>query len=511
MLAFAKLLCLILISYLPMRLAAAGLLRPFNPVERTVLSFHLSFILYFLTGLLSFYSGGPALLLHSCPVILLSIYAIRRRFFRSDGNSSWALTTYEWQTLFVCTFAASWVVLVQSSQVTYSGGGWSGDWYEHYERALTFAGRLDLRHSFPGDVHLAARPPLFNLLAYYYMTFIGFEFSDYQIVASFLSCTVLLPAALLLARFFAPRMHNRSEGAARVYPFVALLLLLHPMTATNLIYPWTRMLTNAFVLTGCHFYLRAIFKPRYRLLPVAFLILSAAHLAHYSADVVILFVTLHAVYVTIRNYSQVRRYMLASICGPFVLNACWYAWSIAEFGLYTNASSNVTWQYIQVVSVRAFFHQQLINLKATLIPFVWQRDLAYLNPHDSSLTLYALYHKLHLYWATTLIGAVSEILLFLFLLLLLCRKIGPSGILSGGDESDEKRDRRLQMRSALILCLLAFGLSFPIIGSGHEAGIAHFSLQPVCILLFLMLLAVVCGHGRRVTATFAVLYTFQAF
>ena len=162
------------------------------------------------------------------------------------------------------------MVLVQSSQVTYSGGGWYGDWYEHYERALVFGGFKGLSHRFSGEYHLTARPPLFNVLAYYYMTFIGFEFSDYQIVASFVGCTVLLPGALLLARFFAPRMDNRSEGAARVYLFVALLLLLHPMTATNLIYPWTRMLTNAFVLTGCYFYLRAMFEPRYRLLPRGF-------------------------------------------------------------------------------------------------------------------------------------------------------------------------------------------------------------------------------------------------
>ena len=236
MFAFAKLLCLILISYLPMRLAAAGLLRSFNSVERTILSFQLSFILYFLTGVLSFYSGGPVVLIHASPLILLSIYAIARRFLRAGDPSTSGPTPWEWKTLFVCTLAVFWVVLVQSSQVTYSGGGWYGDWYEHFERALVFAGRLDPSHSFPGDVHLTARPPLFNVLAYYYMTFIGFEFSDYQIVASFLGCTVLLPAALFFTRFLAPESHNRSEGAAGVYPFVALLLLLHPMTATNLIY-----------------------------------------------------------------------------------------------------------------------------------------------------------------------------------------------------------------------------------------------------------------------------------
>ena len=483
----------------------------FNPVERTVLSFHLSFMFYFLAGLLSFYSGGPALLLHSCPVILLSIYAIRRRFLRADGNSSWALTTYEWQTLLVCTLAASWVVLVQSSQVTYSGGGWYGDWYEHYERALVFGGFKGLSHRFSGEYHLTARPPLFNVLAYYYMTFIGFEFSDYQIVASFVGCTVLLPGALLLARFFAPRMDNRSEGAARVYVFVALLLLLHPMTATNLIYPWTRMLTNAFVLTGCYFYLRAMFEPRYRLLPVAFLILSAAHLTHYSADVVISLVGLHAVYITIRRYSETWKSVLTAIVISLGFNACWYGWSIAKFGLYTNVASNATWKYIQAVAIEPFLYQQFLDLKTTLIPHIWQWDASYLNPQDPSLTLYALYQKLHLYWATTLIGGVSEILLVLCLLLLLFQTLRPTGILSGGDESDQRRDQKLQIRFVLILCIVAFVLSLPLVAWGREAGMAHLSLQPVCILLFLMLLAVVCGHRRWVAATFTVLYTCEAF
>ena len=165
-------------------------------------------------------------------------------------------------------------------------------------------------------------------------------------------------------------------------------------------------------------------------------------------------------------------------------NACWYGWSIAKFGLYTNVASNATWKYIQAVAIEPFLYQQFLDLKTTLIPHIWQWDASYLNPQDPSLTLYALYQKLHLYWATTLIGGVSEILLVLCLLLLLFQTLRPTGILSGGDESDQRRDQKLQIRFVLILCIVAFVLSLPLVAWGREAGMAHLSSSPCASCFF---------------------------
>jgi hypothetical protein len=501
---------LVAVSFFPVRFALGRSLRSFSVLERVALSFFFSFILYYAVGLVGFYLGGPKLLFHAlAPAVPLG-FAILVRLRSKKGGDSWGIEAAEWKILGVFGLAAAWVVLVQSSQVTYTGGPWFGDWFEHYQRARIFDGQLPVDHKLLGVYHLTARPPLFNVLAYFYLTWVGFGFSSYQVVASFVGCTVLLPVALLFTRWFGERLDNRTTNWVSAFSLIALLLLLHPMTATNLIYPWTRMLMNGFLLSGFYFCLQALFDARYQRLPLAFLLLAAAHLTHYSADIFILPLVVYLVYAAIRKDYALRRPLLAAMLVSVLLSATWYAWSIPRFGLFENLSSNAVWQNIAAQTPYTFLRQHYLNLSGTLIPFAWDVDGWFVQQNDPTLKLYQLYDNLHLYWTGNLIGTISGPLVLLFLILLLLRKVRLRD-LPGVFSEAEGKPAKAEWWFVVGLCAAVFVISFPMAPNPEPARvIAHLSLQPVSLLLFVMLVGVVLPQGRWAATAFAILYAAEA-
>src|SRR6476660_9761579 len=67
----------------------------------------------------------------------------------------------------VCAFLAllGWLILLLLLVRNYSGANWSGDWFEHYERALFFSEHMPLDSKFLNGLYiLPARPPMMNLL-----------------------------------------------------------------------------------------------------------------------------------------------------------------------------------------------------------------------------------------------------------------------------------------------------------------------------------------------------------
>ena len=234
---------------------------------------------------------------------------------------------------------------VQTSQQVYSGGGWFGDWYEQYERVRFFDGQLALDGQMLG-YHLTARPPLFNVLGFYYLDLIGFGFSSYQVFASFVGSCTAFPVTLLFLRWRRIQNDDRHRVFVNASCTVFILQILHPMTANNLIYPWTRMLTNGFVLVAFYALLRVVFDRRSDLAPLALLFFGAAHLTHYSADIVIVPSVCYLFYRIIRDRRQVLTPVAVGLLLSGGLNAAWYVWSVSEFGVGTTLTSNTTWNSI---------------------------------------------------------------------------------------------------------------------------------------------------------------------
>ena len=87
------------------------------------------------------------------------------------------------------------------SIVSYSGGGWASDWFEHWDRAQFFLNHAPLDHRFLGHYALPARPPLANLVTGAFLTLGRVDFAHYQLITALLSSLAFLPAALVAWRF----------------------------------------------------------------------------------------------------------------------------------------------------------------------------------------------------------------------------------------------------------------------------------------------------------------------
>ena len=80
-----------------------------------------------------------------------------------------------------------WCVVWLSFIVSYSGGGWSGDWFEHWERTRFFLERGSLETRFLGIYQLPARPPLANVITGALLTSTEVSFASYQLCSTLLS------------------------------------------------------------------------------------------------------------------------------------------------------------------------------------------------------------------------------------------------------------------------------------------------------------------------------------
>jgi hypothetical protein len=173
-------------------------------------------------------------------------------------------------------------LLLHAAVFSYHGGCWSGDWLEHYERSLFFLDRPDpLSAQFlVGTYSLPARPPAFNLLAGLLMAHGARDFAAYQVVATLLNCLACLPMWAIGIAFMRSVRVPRRHGL----PAIVAATLLAPVFIQNAIFPWTKLFTAFFVLTGLA--LVAVRGPRASArLALAGGCFGLAISAHYSAAV----------------------------------------------------------------------------------------------------------------------------------------------------------------------------------------------------------------------------------
>jgi hypothetical protein len=217
----------------------------------------------------------------------------------------------------------------------YSGGNWSGDWQEHFQRTLFFLHRLPANTVF-GDIYsLPGRPPFMNVLAAYFLAQTQDRFEFFQIIFAFLNLLMFLPACLLLPAISGVRR-------TRILPLVVIFAL-NPVVMQNTTYSWTRALAAFFVLLGIGLYLSAWRKTdRFRMV-AAFVSFAAAIVVHYSAGPYVVFVTLHYVLWLFWRRPQKWKEFAAITATSMLLLATWFAWALATYGQSTFSSiSNVS-------------------------------------------------------------------------------------------------------------------------------------------------------------------------
>jgi len=258
--------------------------------------------------------------------------------------------------LIVTGWCVGWLAFVKN----HSGGAWTGDAFEHWERARFFLRDWPRGRLFIETYELPARPPLANLLTAAFMRVTRADYAHFQVIMTALGSLAYLPVGLLAARF-------GGRPAARA---AAALLMVNPLFLQNATYPWTKLPAAFLILSGLYFFLRVRDgdgSPGRHAAACA-LLLGGAVVTHYSAGPYVGVLALAWAAMAWRRPGAgfVQMGAAAAAAGACVL-APWFIWSVAQYGWHTTflSNSSVTsldrWHGNHAVKI-------LLNLRDTLIP-----------------------------------------------------------------------------------------------------------------------------------------------
>jgi hypothetical protein len=216
----------------------------------------------------------------------------------------------------------------------FSGGDWAGDWLEHHLRVGYFLAKVPREYLYANTYLLPARPPLQNAAAALFAAQVGYEFEVVQVTFAMFAATVM-PAMLLVARDLVPR--------ARVRWWVMLAMVVTtPCVAQNMTWTWPKLLTVTYVLTGIHFYLAGWRKEDGRRVTLAFGMLAAGCITHFSGAVFAVVIGVHYVAATLARRRWAWREWAASASVTLIVLASWFGYSAAVFGVKATVWSNST-------------------------------------------------------------------------------------------------------------------------------------------------------------------------
>ena len=240
----------------------------------------------------------------------------------------------------------------------YSGGGWGYDWSEHFQRALFFRDYLPLDTRF-GVYHLAARPPMMNVLAAFVLAQTGGGFETFSAIFTFLNVLAVLPCALLMRLF---------GGRYAPLFLLAPLFACNPAFVENATYTWTKLLAAFFVLFGIWLYLAGSRKKDGVRTVAAFIALAAGLLVHYSVGPYLVVIAAHYG-VRVVTESRWREAVIGAAIS-LTLVATWIGWSVANYGatatLKTNTSVTAAEEW--KASGHSTTEKVLANLASSILP-----------------------------------------------------------------------------------------------------------------------------------------------
>lgn len=437
---------------------AFGLARPvadrlgLRPIESLVAGACLSLIAAWAISFAVFASGAPLSAYWAVPLLSACGLAFGRRgaaTIIADG----AARDLAAGQLLATGWCTGWLSFVR----VHSGGAWIGDSFEHWERALYFLrawpGRL-----FIDQYILPARPPLANNLVAAFMQMTGADYATFQVATAALCSLAFLPAGLLAWRF----------GGRTGVRICAVAFLVSPLFVQNTTYPWTKLESAFFVLSGIYFFARLRDGGPASAASgiLSAVLLGGAVVSHYSAGPYV--VVLAAAWIALgfrRGWDRPFAALTAVAVGAGALVlAPWFAWSIARFGAGATFTSNTTVDMAAKHPGNPLATMAL-NMRDTLVPpqvrgfkgGLFQQQSPWGALRDQCFLLYQLNPVLALGSAGFLVAAVGA---------------------------------WREFRSALAadrlfwgcLVLGVFVLSFAAYGDRDHYGIGHICLQPLVLL-----------------------------
>jgi uncharacterized membrane protein len=398
LLEFIFALCLLSMTMLGLGWPVAARLH-LEPGEKVVAAVILSLLGLFLLGSLTYLAVWPRFTLWLAPLLALAGLLLNLRAFTTMLRDPTARALLLAQLL-VTAWCLGWLSLVAS----YSGGGWTGDWFEHWERARFWLDHGPLDQRFLGTYALPARPPLANLVTATFLALTHDDFAHYQIISTFFSSLAFLPAAILAHRF----------GGLRAIAVLAVFFAVNPLFVQNATFAWTKLLAACCVLSALYFFLRTLDASPPRAASMLFATsLATGLLIHYSAGpaaVVLAGAWLACGWPRRRETAWWRLTAIAALIGALILST-WFGWSLAHYG--------ITGTFLSNSSIRAPATQQgsqllkiLLNLRDTLVPhFLRSLDPALIaqhNPWGAARDRFFQLYQLNLFFAC---GSVAALIL----------------------------------------------------------------------------------------------------
>ena len=331
---------------------------------------------------------------------------------------------------------------------TYSGGGWGGDWIEHFHRSLFFLHHLPLETTFVDLYALPARPPMMNLLAAFFLAQAGDRFENFCVVFLVLNLLLYFPCALMLSAF--------ARRGSRAMPILVGLLACSPMVMQNATYTWTKSLCSFYVVLAIWFYLAGLRKNDSVRIVAAFVSLAAGMLVHFAAGPYLVFITGHLLVTSFRK--RWRAVLIAGTCATLLLGT-WLAWSIENYGLRATFGSNTsvtTSQQLGGSNARKI----LLNVRDTIVPHPLRELKVYRDQRQAGYVrdYFFLMYQTNLIVAMGIAGGV--VVAFLFFRVVV-------------------RGRQVFW---LIFVPFAMVVGIAVVGERDPAGSAHLTLQPLVLL-----------------------------
>lgn len=474
-----------LLSYLPGRIILS--FTKLTREEKFAASFAVSFFLYFFLSFITFISPVSSHTLNSLFlllfVFLLFIVFLRFRIYPSRQ-----------ELILILIFFLGFLLIlsIQSLLVYYTGGGWTFDWLEHYQRSIFFLDK-NLANPYFGKYLLTARPPLFNLVASFFLSLFGRDFYIFQIVSTLLNFSVILPCFLIC------RNLTKNNPARYLFLFILAIFILNPAFVRQVTYTWTKAASAYFLLLGVYFYLQCI--SNYKLLTFigVFILLALAYLTHYSAGPYIFLIFLH-LFIQIclpaqtglrlpggspelvegfprgvKSVKPLTRIVIAIFCF-FIICLPWYSWSISRFGPYQTFLGNTSYEWQKSLPLSARLTKDFNNFRHTLIPILPADYLFITNNEPGPVS--RIYDRSSEIYATTLPGNLTITLCVVLIIYFLRSLRLPGGSLKGFP-------RGVGSENFFWPYFIIAGIILGTIVNGKEdtLGIAHISLLPISLLL----------------------------
>jgi hypothetical protein len=335
-----------------------------DPAEKLCASVVLSLLAAYLVAFAIYLLGLPAAVFWVLPALAVAGLVAGRHALVATARDADARALLAGQLL-VTGWCAGWLWFIAS----YSGGGWTSDWFEHWERAQFFLNRWPLDTKFLGFGALPARPPLANLVTGALLAVSREDFAHYQLFTTLLNSLAFLPAALLARRFHL-RRGGGPAGARVVVAGLAGLLMLNPSFVENATFAWTKLIAAGFILSGLYFFLRAHDDDAPPAAgPLCAAGLAAGLLAHYSAGPYVALLAVAWFGVNRGRWGNAafwRRTVQLGLVGGLIL-ATWFGWSFAAYGAHTTLLSNSSVAVKDAQSGNQLLKIAL-NLRDTLVP-----------------------------------------------------------------------------------------------------------------------------------------------